>query len=91
MDNEIRLACLVGFYHLHGYNIWRQDDGYLIEQVYEAGNSPYDSASLVPVERGESLATLQKFCNQTGEEMAEELGLPWAGCSLEDDPFEGEV
>lgn len=88
---EQMVPCLIGFYHRHGYNLWRQEDGQLVEQVYEAGNSPCDSTMMVPVERGEDLETLHRFCEQTGKEMAAELNLPWAGCSEEDDPYEGEI
>ena len=88
---EVMVPCLVGFYHPHGYNIHRQEDGQLVEQVYEAGNNPGDSTSMIPVERGEDLETLHRFCEQTGKELAKEMGLPWAGCSEEDDPYEGEV
>ena len=82
---------LVGFYHEHGYNIWRQIDGKLSgEALYTAGNSRCDSTNLVPVERGEDLETLHRFCTQTGNEMAEELGIPWGGCDREDDPYDGQ-
>ena len=82
---------LVGYYHEHGYNIWRQIDGKLSgEALYTAGNSRCDSTNLVPVERGEDLETLHRFCTQTGNEMAEELGIPWGGCDREDDPYDGQ-
>jgi hypothetical protein len=75
----------IGFYHKHGYNIWDCDEGQLVEQLYEAGNDPLESTNIVPVERGESLETLHKFCEQTGKEMAEEAGVVWLGCSEEDE------
>lgn len=80
---------LVGFYHEHGYNIHLQREGKLIDLLYEAGNSPYESVGTVPVERGEDLETLKGYCDQTGREMAAERGLPWAGCQREEDPDDG--
>ena len=84
------LVRLVGFYHEHGYNIWREECGRLVggEPVYTAGNSPHESQGTVPVARGESLGTLRKWCIQTGKEMAEEQGLKWGGCSRESDPYD---
>lgn len=84
---------LIGFYHEHGYNIHEVSDGKKLsdEPVYQAGNSPYDSSMMVPVERGESLDTLKKWCEQTGKEMAAEQGVEWGGCERESDPFEGEI
>lgn len=80
---------LVGFYHEHGYSVWRQTDGRLRgdDALYEAGNNPAESIGHVPVEDGETLATLKRYCIQTGKEMAEELGIPWGGCDREDDPW----
>ena len=87
---EGNVVVLVGFYHEYGYNIWTLDsaNGNLLEQEYEAGNNPAESVGTVPIERGEDLVTLQKFCNQTGLEMAKEMGLRWTGCSREDNPYE---
>ena len=76
---------LVGFYHTSGYNLWVQKTE-LDEQVYEAGNNPADSTSTLPVEQGEDLETLKGFCEQTGKELAEEMGLSWGGCVEEVDP-----
>lgn len=84
-------AQLIGFYHPHGYNIWLAKYGKLIEQVYEAGNSPSCSVTLVPVERGVPVKTLKRYCEQTGREIAAEMGLAWTGCDEEDDPYCGEI
>lgn len=82
--------CLRGYYSETGYNIWRQIDGKLTggEPLYEAGNSCYDSQNHVPVERGETIDTLHRYCEQTGKEMAEELGIPWGGCTQEESSYE---
>jgi hypothetical protein len=80
---------LIGFYHAHGYNLHVLEGG-LLEQVYEAGNSPHDSDTTVPVKQGVGLETLHKYCEQTGREMARELGIPWAGCEKEEDPWDDE-
>jgi hypothetical protein len=79
---------LVGFYHPHGYNLWTMESGRLLEQVYEAGNNPAESTSMVTIEQGEDLETLERYCEQTGKEMAGELGIPWGGCVEEVDPYE---
>jgi len=75
---------LIGYYHEHGYNLHVRDEQGSLEQVYEAGNSPHDSSVTVPVDRGLDLETLKRYCEQTGEEMAEEMELPWGGCDLEE-------
>lgn len=80
---------LIGFYHSHGYNIWLANNGRLVDQVYEAGNSPACSVTLVPVECGVSVETLKRYCEQTGREMAAEMGLTWIGCDEEVDPYDG--
>jgi len=88
------LDTLIGFYSPYGYRIVRtkHSPGHVAhEEIYQAGNSPHDSIMVVPVERGESIETLQAFCEQTGKEMAEELGLEWSGCEREDSPYEGEL
>ena len=56
-----------------GYVIIRDDSG---EPIFWAGNSVYDSQSTVdPDSNGAlSLSMLVKFAEQTGREMAEELG-----------------
>jgi hypothetical protein len=80
---------LIGYYHEHGYNIWTMNaQGDLLEQVCEAGNCRCDSTAMVSIEQGESLATLRRYCEQTGQEMAKEMGLSWGGCEREDDPGE---
>lgn len=82
---------IIGYYHPHGYNIWLMSaNGNLVDQLYEAGNSPCDSQMRVPVAEGEDLETLKKYCEQTGKEMAKEQGLPWLGSEEESDPWEEE-
>lgn len=83
--------CLVGFFSEDGYNVWRQIDGKLPgdDALYTAGNSPYDSTiTMNPDDPDcESLETLKGYCEQTGKDMAEELGIPWGGCSQEDSSY----
>lgn len=54
-----------GQYNEFGYQIFVNDD-----LVYEAGNSPYDSVSVV--EDGLPLTTIKKYCIQTGKEITGE-------------------
>lgn len=84
-ETEIMVPCVVGFYSRKGYNCWRQEDGQLTECLYEAGNSPYDSTTIVPMDRGLTIQTMRDYCETTGKEIAEEQGLEWIGCSEEDD------
>jgi len=84
-ETEIMVPCIVGFYSRKGYNIHLQEEGQLTECLYEAGNSPFESTTIVPMDRGLTLATMRKYCEQTGREIAEEQGLEWLGCSEEDE------
>jgi hypothetical protein len=65
---------VTGFYHAHGYNVWLMEGGDVVRELYSAGNSPYDSTTMVPIERGESIGTLAEWCEQTGSELAEDIG-----------------
>lgn len=84
-ETEIMVPGIVGFYSWKGYNIWRQEEGQLTEQLYEAGNSPYTSTDVVPMERGLTIQAMRTYCNRTGRDIAEEEGLEWLGCSEEDE------
>ena len=87
---RVNYESLLGFFSETGYNIWRQIDGKLTggEPLYTAGNSRYDSSNIVDPSRGEDLETLKRYCEQTGKEMAEELGIPWGGCTQEESSYE---
>ena len=91
---RVDYTSLIGFFSETGYNIWKQVDGKLTggEPLYEAGNSRYDSSNIVDPARGEDLITLNRYCEQTGREMAEEMGLTWGGCTQESPGFSrGEI
>jgi uncharacterized protein (UPF0297 family) len=87
---RVDYTSLIGFFSETGYNIWRQIDGKLTdgEPLYEAGNSRYNSSNIVDPSRGEDLETLRRYCNQTGLEMAQELGIPWGGCTQEESSYQ---
>jgi hypothetical protein len=65
-----------GEYDKFGYRIYLND-----EQVYGAGNSPYDSTVIIPVEDENSdalsLKSIRKYCIKTGKEIAQEHNAKW--------------
>ncbi len=65
---------LIGYYDDYGYRIEDDDNGTVL---YEAGNNPLESTSHVI--NGLPVETLKRYCKQTGQEMAEELGAEWLG------------
>ena len=81
------LTGYIGYYHELGYNIWSMREGTLFEELYTAGNSMADSILVVEIKDGLDLYTIQKYCDQTGHEMADEEGVPWLGCTREDNPY----
>ncbi len=75
----------IGYYNKDGYRI-EEVEGY---DVYTAGNSPYDSQqssfNALPIE------TLKEFCQQTGEDIAEENDGEFLGVEYEEpDARDGE-
>jgi len=73
-------ATLSGIVTPFGYRIVNSDD----DTVYSAGNSPYDSAASVPLSEALPLETLQRYCDQTGREIAEETGATYTGHGVEE-------
>lgn len=74
---------IVGYYHRYGYAVW--SDG---QEIYRAGNSPFDStyvAALSDGSRVESLETLARWCEQTARETANERGEKFGGTSFDED------
>ena len=57
------------------------------EPLYTAGNSHFDSVTVLDPEdaAAESLATLEAFCDQTGREIAQEMGAEYTGHKIEED------
>lgn len=69
---------LAGLVYADGYNIVDRETG---DVVYSAGNSFYDSQVWLAVDdpAAVSIETLQRYCDTTGEEMAEEKGIVYLG------------
>ena len=60
-----------GTYSEHGYTIWTIDD----VELYHAGNHALDSKQDATDTRHQlSLKTIKEFCEQTGQDLADELG-----------------
>lgn len=82
-ETEIKRNFVLGFYSPAGYNIWLSEDGELTEQLYDAGNSPYDSTSVIDGPKRVPVDTLKLWCDSTGEEFATDMGIEYLGSSLE--------
>lgn len=67
---------IIGYYHAYGYRIEDNLDG---EMLYEAGNSFYDSTSVIDKDQGLNIKTIKKYCERTGKEIAEEKSGEWLG------------
>jgi hypothetical protein len=65
---------IIGYYNLDGYRIEDNLDG---EILYEAGNNPFDSTSVI--DDGLPLEIIKGFCNQTGLEMTVDRGVEFVG------------
>ena len=55
------------------------------DELYSAGNHPYDSKQGAPDDMALSLETLLDFCIQTGEEIAKERGDTFVGATIEEE------
>jgi hypothetical protein len=65
-----------GEYDKSGYCIFLSDNGD-IDEVYRAGNSPFDSYNVVS--SGLALRKIREYCIRTGKEIAEENDGKWIG------------
>ena len=66
----------------YGYTLWKLDGKTgLTSLVYRAGNSKFESTATVqPGSKSAlSIETLKAFCDQTGEDTAEEMGAEYVG------------
>jgi len=70
---------LIGYYNEYGYRI-KEVGG---ETLYEAGNSPYESSSVVSLDKAISLSQVELFCQWTGQDMANEIEGEWMGAEYE--------
>lgn len=66
---------IYGEYSPYGYVIYNENGA----ELYRAGNSPYDSQQVVGVEHGLPLKTIHDYCDQTGQEIADENGYTYTG------------
>lgn len=74
-----------GYYNESGYWISQPHNGQPLE-IYRAGNSPYDSAQVLPLDDPHrlTLEQIRQYCDQTGQDMAEEEGVNWGGAEYEE-------
>lgn len=70
---------VIGYYNELKYRI--EIDG---EEVYTAGNSPYDSQGYTAKENGVGLEEMRKFCEHTAKEMAQENKAKFIGVEYEE-------
>lgn len=59
---------LTGEYNAYGYTIFLNGD-----EVYSAGNSPYESSDIVSLDDGVSIDEIEKYCQTTIHDMMLEL------------------
>ena len=64
----------IGRYNEQEYCIYRVKATVGLEEVYRAGNSPFDSQAYVPIGEGVGLDKMKKMCVGTGKEIAAEEG-----------------
>lgn len=77
-----------GVYHRYGYEIIERDgDG---SPIYSAGNSPFESSTVVPRKEGLPLKTLASYCRQMGKAMAREADGTFTG-AYRDKEAEAEI
>ena len=72
---------LIGYYNRDGYRIDEVDG----RTLYEGGNNPLESSSVIDRADGLPLRTIRRFCRQTGREIAEERGAEFVGVEREED------
>ncbi len=71
---------LHGYYDEYEYTIYNEEG----EEIYRAGNSPYESQTVVPLDYAVSLFDMKNYCITTGEDMAKDEGGEWVGCEYMD-------
>lgn len=71
---------LHGYYDEYEYTIYNEGG----EEVYRAGNSPYESQTVVSLDYAVSLLDMKNYCTITGTGMAEDMGDEWIGCEYMD-------
>lgn len=77
---------IIGYYNELEYRVTLLIDGDPQEDLYTAGNSPYDSQQSVSAEDGVGLETMKIFCERTSKEMAREEEAKFLGVEYEEIP-----
>jgi hypothetical protein len=65
-----------GFYNKTGYRILDENG----DEIYSAGNSPYESQTIIDSRYALPLSTIKRYCNITGQDIADEKNGKWTGC-----------
>ena len=77
---------VIGFYDKYGYDVNLVDrDGHIIETMYSAGNSAHESTTTVSASEGLPLKTIESYCNETSQAMADDKGLEFGGIQEKED------
>lgn len=77
---------IIGFYDKYGYDVNLVDQaGHIVETLYSAGNSAHESTTTVSASEGLPLKTIESYCNQTSQEIAEEKTLEFGGTQEKED------
>jgi len=71
---------VIGYYSELEYSV--EIDG---EEVYQAGNSPFDSQGYVDASSGVGLETMRTYCEQTTKAIANENRAKYIGIELLED------
>lgn len=89
-EPEQPTGIIIGYFNEYGYKIEIAKPNNNFETVYAAGNNKFDSGLSQTVDpiHGLDLATIKKFCKQTGEEIAQERGLKFGGIEKIEDEQE---
>ena len=82
MEKKLRI---IGYYNELYYQICSIDnEGQIVKELYNAGNSPFSSEDTVPAEEGVGLENMKTYCEQNSKEIAREEGLEFIGVEYEE-------
>jgi hypothetical protein len=74
---------IIGEYNALEYKVLNYSDKFPNgEEVYSAGNSPFDSQGYVDADKGVGLERMKQFCEQTAKEISVENGIEYKGIQL---------
>ena len=89
-DEKEKPWAYIGYYDEFGYAIVALGkDSQIIDSVYEAGNSQYDSSDILELDDPGvvSIETIAEFCDQTGRELSQRDGVEWVGAHEDNTNF----